>query len=153
MKIALIAMSGVRVRSKELFEIGVTLPGFVERSEVIASLPSLGLLTLAGATPSDCDLHYYEHGDITPEALEAQKFDLVALCTFTAQAPEAYAYLDECRALGLRTAIGGLNVTVCPDEAAQRVPHRRVCRRLAVRCCPASPESPDAAAAATPAAA
>ena len=48
MKIALVAMSGVRVKSRELFALGVTLPGFVERSRVIASLPSLGLLTIAG---------------------------------------------------------------------------------------------------------
>jgi len=35
-----------RVHAK-LLEIGLTLPGFVHRSQVIASLPSLGLLTLA----------------------------------------------------------------------------------------------------------
>lgn len=37
-------MSGVRVRDQELLRLGMTLPGFVERSRVIASLPSLGLL-------------------------------------------------------------------------------------------------------------
>lgn len=52
MKIAFIAMSGVRAASEELNRIGMTLPGFVERSEVIASLPSLALLTLAGLTPA-----------------------------------------------------------------------------------------------------
>jgi radical SAM superfamily enzyme YgiQ (UPF0313 family) len=123
MKIALIAMSGVRVRSQELHDLGVTLPGFVERGHVIASLPSLGLLTLAGVTPDDCELAYYEHGDVEPAELAAEGFDLVALSTFTAQAPEAYAYLDGCRALGLRTAIGGLHATVCPDEAAEHADH------------------------------
>lgn len=123
MKIALIALSGVRVRSRELHDLGVTLPGFVERGHVIASLPSLGLLTLAGVTPADCDLAYYEHGDIEPKRLAAEGFDLVALSTFTAQAPEAYAYSDACRALGLRTAIGGLHATACPDEAAQHADH------------------------------
>ena len=44
MKIALIAMSGIRVCDTELLELGLTLPGFVERSKTIASLPSLGLL-------------------------------------------------------------------------------------------------------------
>lgn len=34
MKIAFIAMSGVRAASEELNRIGMTLPGFVERSEV-----------------------------------------------------------------------------------------------------------------------
>jgi hypothetical protein len=50
MKIALIAMSGVRACDEDLLELGLTLPGFVERSKTIASLPSLGLLTLAGMT-------------------------------------------------------------------------------------------------------
>ena len=51
MKIAFIAMSGIRACDTELLQLGLTLPGFVERSKAIASLPSLGLLTLAGMTP------------------------------------------------------------------------------------------------------
>ena len=51
MKLGLIAMSGVRAHNPELTALGLTLPGFVERNKVIASLPSLGLLTLAGLTP------------------------------------------------------------------------------------------------------
>ncbi len=50
-KVILIAMSGVRVYNEKLFNTGLTLPGFVDRSRVIASLPSLGLLTLAAHTP------------------------------------------------------------------------------------------------------
>jgi hypothetical protein len=50
MKIGLIAMSGIRVRTAELAALGVTLPGFVRRGKVVASLPSLGLLTIAGMT-------------------------------------------------------------------------------------------------------
>ena len=38
MKVRLVAMSGVRVENPELLELGLMLPGFVERSEVIASL-------------------------------------------------------------------------------------------------------------------
>jgi radical SAM superfamily enzyme YgiQ (UPF0313 family) len=121
--VAFVAMSGVRVRSGELQELGVTLPGFVERGLVIASLPSLGLLTLAGATPDDVEVVYLEHGDTTPEALLEDGVDLVAVSTFTAQAPEAYAFLDACRAVGLRTAIGGLHATVCPDEASAHADH------------------------------
>ena len=48
-KLGLIAMSGIRVQDAELMRLGLTLPGVVERSQVIASLPSLGLLTLAGS--------------------------------------------------------------------------------------------------------
>src|SRR5262249_2933368 len=56
MKLGLIAMSGVRVQDAELMRLGLSLPGFVERSRVIASLPSLALLTLAGQVPSAIDV-------------------------------------------------------------------------------------------------
>jgi hypothetical protein len=65
MKIGFIAMSGVRVHSEELLKLGLNLPGFVERSKVIASLPSLGLLTLAGMTPPDIEVEYIEVADLT----------------------------------------------------------------------------------------
>jgi hypothetical protein len=55
MKIGLIAMSGVRAHNQELTRLGLTLPGFVERNKQIASLPSLGLLTLAGIPPEKSD--------------------------------------------------------------------------------------------------
>jgi radical SAM superfamily enzyme YgiQ (UPF0313 family) len=123
MKIAFVAMSGVRVRSRELQALGVTLPGFVERGRVIASLPSLGLLTLAALTPPDVHVRYHESEDVTPERLADEGSDVVAISTFTAQAPEAYALADECRVRGMRVAIGGLHATVCPDEAALHADH------------------------------
>lgn len=46
-RIGFIAMSGVRAHNEELTQLGLTLPGFVDRNRIIASLPSLGLLTLA----------------------------------------------------------------------------------------------------------
>ena len=49
MRIGLIAMSGVRVRTKELAELGVTLPQFVNRGVVIASLPSSLILATSCA--------------------------------------------------------------------------------------------------------
>ena len=72
MKIGFIAMSGIRVCDEELLHMGLTLPGFVERSKVIASLPSLGLLTLAGMTPSEHDLHYFEVADLDPSVVGAE---------------------------------------------------------------------------------
>ncbi|MDO8666011.1 MAG: hypothetical protein Q7J79_05325 [Gemmatimonadales bacterium] len=47
MNIGLVAMSGIRCHDAELMSLGLTLPGFVERSKTIASLPSLGLLASA----------------------------------------------------------------------------------------------------------
>ena len=84
MTIGLIAMSGVRVRTKELAELGVTLPQFVNRGEVIASLPSLGLLTVAALTPEDVQVEYREMAELDPNA-ELEKFDLVAISSYAAQ--------------------------------------------------------------------
>lgn len=116
MKIALIAMSGVRVFNEELTRVGLTLPGFVERSRVIASLPSLSLLTLAGLTPDKFELEYYEVADIKQlDALPA--CDLAAISTFTAQVKDAYQLSQRYRKVGVPTVMGGLHVTALPREA------------------------------------
>jgi radical SAM superfamily enzyme YgiQ (UPF0313 family) len=120
MKIGFIAMSGVRVVNPELLELGLNLPGFVERSEVIASLPSLGLLTLAGQTQPEIDVEYLEVPDL--DALDGGlpgEFDVVAISSFTAMIKDAYQLADRYRAAGTTVILGGLHVTVLPDEAAQ----------------------------------
>ena len=72
MKIGLIAMSGVRVRNEDLARLGLTLPQFVSRGKVIASLPSLGLLTVAGLTPPEHDVAYREIADLRPDHRDAE---------------------------------------------------------------------------------
>jgi radical SAM superfamily enzyme YgiQ (UPF0313 family) len=117
--ICLIAMSGVRVVDPELARLGLTLPGFVERGRVIASLPSLGLLTLAGMTPARHRVAYHEVRDL--RALEAlpEGFELIAISSLSAQIGEAYELADRYRALGVQVVMGGLHVTAMPDEAAR----------------------------------
>lgn len=119
MKLGLLAMSGVRVCDEELLRIGLTLPGFVERSKVIASLPSLGLLTLAGMTRAHHDLRYVEADDARADLSLIEDRDLVAISFLTAQAPAAYAIADRLRALGIAVVMGGLHATALPDEAAR----------------------------------
>jgi radical SAM superfamily enzyme YgiQ (UPF0313 family) len=116
MKLGLIALSGVRAANPELTQIGLTLPGFVERSEVIASLPSLGLLTLAGLTPPDVELDYREIRDLEVEP-ELPDYDLVALSSFSAQIGDAYRVADTYRGRGTPVVMGGLHVSVLPEEA------------------------------------
>lgn len=116
-RIGLIAMSGVRACDKELLDLGLTLPGFVERSQVIASLPSLGLLTLAALTPEAYEVDYKEVIDVRDGDRIGEDYDLVAISTFTAQAPEAYALADRFRRAGVPVFMGGLHVTARPDEA------------------------------------
>jgi len=115
MKIALIAMSGVRAYNEELTRLGMTLPGFVERSKVIAALPSLSLLTLAGMTPDRFEVEYHEIADIR-DAATLPECDLAAISTYTAQARDAYAVAARYREMGVATVMGGLHATVMPDE-------------------------------------
>ena len=101
MKIGLIAMSGVRVRNPELAALGVSLPQFVSRGKVIASLPSLGLLTVAGLTPREHEVCYREVAELPPPGHELEPFDLVGISSFAAQIDEAYALADRYRAAGV----------------------------------------------------
>jgi len=118
MKIGLLAMSGIRVCDEKLLRLGLTMPGFVERSKVIASLPSLGLLCLAACTPAEHEVRYFEAPSDGSEPKEIYDCDLVAISTFSAQIFEAYAIADRLRLAGVKVAMGGLHVSVLPDEAA-----------------------------------
>jgi radical SAM superfamily enzyme YgiQ (UPF0313 family) len=119
-KIALIAMSGVRASNEELTRLGFTLPGFTERGRVIASLPSLSLLTLAGMTPEHFDVEYHEIADIR-RLDRLPDCDLVAISSFTAQVKDAYQLAGRYRERGVPTVIGGLHATVLPEEARRHV--------------------------------
>jgi radical SAM superfamily enzyme YgiQ (UPF0313 family) len=116
MKVGFLAMSGVRACDEELLRIGLTLPGFVERSETIASLPSLGLLTLAGMTPRRFECIYVEAEDARASLDSLLDCDLVAVSFLTAQAPAAYALMDRLRAADVTVVAGGLHATVLPEE-------------------------------------
>jgi len=118
MRIALIAMSGIRVCDAELFKLGLTLPGFVERSRTIASLPSLGLLTLAGMTSAAHEVHYFEVADVNAMSVLPTGFDLVAISSFSAQIKEGYRLAERYRTLGVPVVMGGLHVTANPHEPA-----------------------------------
>ncbi len=119
MKLGMVAMSGVRAHNEELTRLGLTLPGFVERNKTIASLPSLGLLTLAGMTPDNIDVEYVEVEDIADVDELPGDFDVVAISSFSAQIKEAYALADRFRANGVIVILGGLHVTAMPGEALQ----------------------------------
>ena len=113
-------MSGVRVYNKKLVELGLTLPGFVERSKVIASLPSLGLLTLAAHTPDNWEIIYRELDaicDADIAALISEQPNIIAFSSLTARINETYALANKLRAAGIVVAIGGLHVSALPNEA------------------------------------
>jgi radical SAM superfamily enzyme YgiQ (UPF0313 family) len=119
-RIGFIAMSGVRAHNAELTQLGLTLPGFVDRNRIIASMPSLGLLTLAGLTPRDrFDVEYHEIADLRNLAELPTNFDLVAIITFTAQFYEACDVADHYRSHGVPVVMGGITASSVPDQAKE----------------------------------
>ena len=119
MKIGFVAMSGVRAHNPELTALGLTLPGFVDRNRIVASLPSLGLLTLAGLTPEDIEVEYTDVEDVKKVEDLPGPYDVVAISSFSAQIGEAYELAERFLAAGTKVVLGGLHVTACPEEAEE----------------------------------
>src|SRR5260370_7752297 len=89
MKIGFLAMSGIRAHDPKLLEMGLTMPGVVERSRVVASLPSLGLLYLAAVTPPGHELRYFAAQRYATEPAEVYQCDLADISPFSAHVRHA----------------------------------------------------------------
>lgn len=129
-------MHGFRVREAEMLGLGMKLPGLAARASALAGLPALGLLTLAGMAPPSWDASYHEmpgveSGDrfdaagepigATAEAVArilSEKPEIAAISALTASVEDAYRLSNVLRREGVRTVLGGLHATACPDEAA-----------------------------------
>jgi radical SAM superfamily enzyme YgiQ (UPF0313 family) len=119
-RLAFLALSGVRAHDPELTALGLTLPGFVERNKIIASLPSLSLLTLAALTPPDIEIDYREVPDLSGLEDLPTDVDLAAISTYSAQIFEAYQVAERYVARGVPVVMGGLHVSALPAEARAR---------------------------------
>ncbi|HVJ20790.1 MAG TPA: radical SAM protein [Polyangiaceae bacterium] len=116
--VRLLALSGVRVRTEALARLGMTLPGFIERGNVIASLPSLSLLTLAAHVPEGWHVEYQEADTLSEDVIsELCSCDVVAISALTARILDAYTLADRLRAAGVLVVLGGLHVSALPGEA------------------------------------
>ena len=88
------------------------LPG-----QIRFDLPPLGVLQVAAAVPAGVDVGITDE-NVEPVDLE-EGYDLVGISIMlTCQAPRAYELAREFRARGVAVVIGGLHVTLCPEEAA-----------------------------------
>ncbi|MCO6430284.1 MAG: B12-binding domain-containing radical SAM protein [Deltaproteobacteria bacterium] len=123
MKIGFLGMSGIRAKDEKLLELGLTLPGFVDRSKVVASLPSLGVLYLAACTPRHHELCYFEAPSAASVPAEVYGCDVVAISSLSAQISEAYQVADTLRVRGVTVVMGGLHVSTMPNEAASHADH------------------------------
>ena len=115
-----VAMSGVRIYDAELTALGMTLPGFIERGKVIASLPSLGLLTLAGNAPENWSPVYIEidaFAEDSAQLILQQQPDLVAISSLSARVNDAYKLAAQIKEAGIPVVIGGLHASAMPEEA------------------------------------
>ena len=117
MKIALIAMSGIRAENPELMKLGLKLPGIFERAKTLFAMPSLSLLALAGMVPDDVEIEYREYREFPSN--QPPECDLAAITSFTAQIEDAYRLADLYRARGTKVVLGGLHVSSLPKESAQ----------------------------------
>ncbi|MCP4205218.1 MAG: radical SAM protein, partial [bacterium] len=77
----------------------------------------LALPTLAALTPPGFDVRIVDENieDIVFDA----PVDIVGITFLTCYAPEGYRLADRFRAAGAHVALGGVHVTMCPEEALQ----------------------------------
>jgi radical SAM superfamily enzyme YgiQ (UPF0313 family) len=73
--------------------------------------------TLAGLTPDDIDVRFYD--DRMESIPYDEPTDLVALSVETYTAKRAYQIASEYRRRGITVVMGGFHATLCPDEVAQ----------------------------------
>lgn len=120
--VSFITLSGFRIHKPDLLELGLSLPGFQDRASALSQLPALGLITLAGMLPESWTSSYHspvetQNGFV--ELVLRDQPDLVAISALTPSVTEAYTLSDSFRVQHVKTVIGGLHVSTCPDEASQ----------------------------------
>jgi radical SAM superfamily enzyme YgiQ (UPF0313 family) len=81
----------------------------------------LGLLVLAGLTPEEWEITIFDENVLTPEYYRLPRPDLVGITAFTSQASRAYDIAMIYRRLKVPVVMGGIHVTMCPEEAIKRV--------------------------------
>lgn len=75
-------------------------------------------MTVAALTPPDIEVVYRELEEVSADD-PLEPFDLVGISSFTAMIDDAYALADRYRASGIPVVLGGLHVSLMPEEAAR----------------------------------
>lgn len=81
------------------------------------ALPPIGLGLLASRTPPGYDIAIVDEN--VDEIDFDASVDLVAVTATTVQAPRAYQIIEQYKARGVTTIIGGIHASVRPDEASR----------------------------------
>ncbi len=82
------------------------------------SIPPLNLGIIAALTPANWDVQIL---DLNFEEFRFIEADLVGLTSFTSSANRAYEIADVYRKAGITTVMGGIHVSMVPDEAQEYV--------------------------------
>lgn len=85
-----------------------------KRRKKLWNCPNLGLLTVAAYLPDSWNIEYI---DLNYDNLNEKVYDLVFISATTAQAYRAYNVADTYRRKGIRVVMGGIHISVCPEEA------------------------------------
>src|SRR5438067_9054189 len=80
--------------------------------------PSLALTGIAGATPPEWEVHYWDENLLQGPPPSEPFPQVVGITVHLTFARRAYALADWYRRRGARVVLGGLHVLSCPDEAA-----------------------------------
>jgi len=81
----------------------------------------LGLLTVAGLTPSEWQIRIIDENMGGRDYGGLAKPDLVGISAFTSQSSRAYEVAAEFRRRGVPVVMGGIHATMCQDEALEYV--------------------------------
>ncbi|TWU47335.1 Ribosomal protein S12 methylthiotransferase RimO [Rubripirellula tenax] len=113
-------MSGLRVVDPDLLRRGLSFPGLRKRANAIASLPPLGLLTLAATVGDGWDVSLVQDDgglplDQTLEQIMATNPDVVAFSSLTPAVNRAALLSNRLRSRSVTTVIGGLHATAAPE--------------------------------------
>jgi radical SAM superfamily enzyme YgiQ (UPF0313 family) len=81
----------------------------------------LGLLVLAGLTPTEWDITVLDENLSVPDYTAMLRPDLVGITAFTSQVDRAYKVAAEFRSRGVPVVMGGIHASMCLKEALERV--------------------------------
>lgn len=80
--------------------------------------PSLALTSIAGATPPDWDIDYWDENLLQGPPPNSPFPEVVGITVHLTFAKRAYELAEWYRSRGARVILGGLHVLSCPDEVA-----------------------------------
>ena len=101
-------------RAPQVFKIAGQLSKYMQVKSR-AAFPGLNLAILAAITPEHVETQIIDES-VEPVDFETDA-DLVGITAMTNMAPAAYKMADIFRQRGKKVVLGGVHVTVCPDEA------------------------------------